>query len=69
MNRKIQITCPNCGKVNIVMEGELVSGMPIKDMNGNIVEEFPPVVVDDNTLVACEGCGYPMSGKDAKVLK
>ncbi len=68
MSRKMQMACPNCGKNNVVVEDELVSGISTRDINGNIIDEFPPVVIDDRTLVACSHCRYPMSAKDAKVL-
>ncbi len=68
MNRKVEIKCPNCGAVNVINEADLVSGVPIKNANGDIIEEYPPVTIDENTVVACEKCRYPMSGTNAKVL-
>lgn len=66
MNRRIEIECSNCKKVNYVNESELVSGVPLKDIQGNVVEEHPPVTIDANTLVACDACRYPMSCENAK---
>lgn len=68
MKRTIQIKCSNCGTVNVFNEADLVSGVPIKDANGNIIDESPEVTVNENTVVACEKCGYPMSCKNLKVL-
>lgn len=67
MNRRIEIKCQNCGAANSFNESDLVSGVPKKNINGKIVEEYPPVTVDENTLVGCENCGYPMSCKNARV--
>ncbi len=68
MNRTIEIKCSNCGAINQIRESDLVSGVPIKDANGNVVEEHPPVTIDENTVVGCEKCRYPMSCKNARVL-
>lgn len=68
MNRKIEVKCSNCGAINRINESDLISGVPIKNANGKIIEEFPPVTVDENTVVACEKCGYPMSCQDARIL-
>jgi len=67
MNRKIEIKCSNCGALNTFRESELVSGVPKKNINGQIVQEYPPVTVDENTLVGCEKCKYPMSCKNVRV--
>jgi ssDNA-binding Zn-finger/Zn-ribbon topoisomerase 1 len=68
MNRTIEIKCSNCGALNVIRESDLVSGVPIKDANGKVVEEHPPVTIDENTVVACDKCRYPMSCKNARVL-
>lgn len=68
MSRTIEIRCQNCGKLNKISESDLVSGVPTKDLNGNIIEEHPPVTIDDNTVVQCEHCRYPMSCANAKIL-
>ena len=68
MSRKIEVKCSNCSATNTFNEADLISGVPKKDINGKIVEEFPPVVVDENTFVACERCRYPMNCKHARVL-
>lgn len=65
MSKTFEITCPHCGTVNIFDESDLVSGMSIKDDQGNIVQENPPVEVDSFTFVRCENCGYPMGCGDA----
>jgi len=66
MNRKIEVTCTNCHSVNCFSEGELISDVPTKDANGNVLEEHPPVTVDGNTLIACDVCGYPVNCANAK---
>ena len=65
MGRKISVKCPQCGGSNNFYEDELVSGVPRSDKNGKIVEEHPPVVVDENTLIKCEYCGYAVSCANA----
>jgi len=68
--RTISVKCTNtqyCGYVNTFPEEELVSGMSIKDSEGKIVEEHPPVTVDDNTFIKCESCGYPIRCIDAEI--
>ena len=67
MSRKLEVKCSNCGKANVFDEGDLQSGVPKKDIRGRITEEFPAVIVDENTLVACDGCRYPMNCKNARV--
>ena len=68
MNRKIEIKCSNCGAVNVLNEADLVSGVPLKNKNGDIIEEYPPVTIDANTFIGCDKCRYPMSCVNAKVL-
>ena len=69
MSRTISVTCTNsqqhCCHENVFREDELISGMSIKDDEGNIIEEHPPVEVDSRTFVKCEKCGYPISCADA----
>ena len=65
MSKTFEIKCPHCGKVNTFDESDLVSGMSVKDDNGNIVQEHPPVEINENTFVRCEECGYPMGCSDA----
>lgn len=62
--KTISVKCPNiqhCGYVNTFAEDELVSGISLKNDDGEVVEEHPPVVIDENTFVKCERCGYPIS--------
>ncbi len=65
MNRTIEVNCPQCGKKHTFVESELQSGMSIKDAEGRIIQEHPPVEVDENTFIQCEECGYPVRCNDA----
>lgn len=65
MPRTISLVCPHCGKHQLVQESDLQSGMPLKDDAGNVVQEALPVVVDENTLIACEQCRYPIQCSEA----
>jgi hypothetical protein len=70
MSKTIEVKCSNtqhCGHVNIFSSDDLVSGMSIKDDEGRVVEEHPPVTVDKNTFVKCESCGYPISCGHARI--
>ena len=65
--KKINITCAHCKVENSFFLHELISGMPIKDDAGDIIEEYPEVEIDEHTLVACSSCGYPMSCANAAI--
>ena len=67
----IKVTCTNaqqhCCHENVFNEDELISGIAIKNDDGRVIEEHPPVVIDENTFVKCEKCGYPMNCADATI--
>lgn len=71
MSRIIKITCTNvqqhCCHENVFNENELISGIAIKDDDGRVIEEHPPVVIDENTFVQCERCGYPINCANATI--
>lgn len=66
-NRMIQVTC-DCSHVNVFPESELISGMTIKDDQGNVVEENPEVTINEFTFVECEKCGAAVSCAHAVVF-
>ena len=65
---KIRVTCPNCSGVNEFDIEELVSEMSIKNDGGEIVEEHPEVEIDENTMIQCEHCRYPVSCANPTIL-
>lgn len=65
---KIKVTCSNCSKDNEFEVEELVSGMPIKNDEGIVVEEHPEVEIDENTMIQCEHCRYPISCANPTIL-
>lgn len=65
---KIRVTCSNCSQDNEFVIEELVSGMPIKNDEGDIVEEYPEVEIDENTMIQCEHCRYPISCANPTIL-
>jgi hypothetical protein len=67
MSKKISVTCPHCGKVNEFLQSDLVSGMPIRDDEGNIIEEYPEVEVDACTFIKCDVCGAPVGCGNATI--
>lgn len=69
MSRTISVTCPNirdCGHLNVFKEDELVGEVPLMDEDGGRVPP-PEVVIDENTFVQCEKCGYPINCADATI--
>lgn len=66
---KISVKCPNCLEDNTISTHDLLSGMPIKNDQGEIVEEFPEVEVDENTLIQCSNCKYPVSCANPTILE
>ena len=72
MSRIISVKCPNirdCGHVNVFPESDLIGDVPLKvqGTEKSIRLPPPPVVVDDNTFVKCEKCGYPINCADATI--
>ena len=67
MSSTINVKCSNCGFSFSFPESELVSGMSIKDKNGNIVQERPPVKAEGFIFVKCEKCNYPTRCSNAKI--
>lgn len=65
-NRTVSAIC-DCNHVNVFLESELVSGMTVKDDQGNIVEENPEVTINEFTFVQCEQCGSPVSCANATI--
>ena len=69
MSRTISVKCTNtlyCGHVNVFQEDELIGEVPVIDENGKRLPP-PPVEVDENTVIKCEACGYPVSCEHATI--
>lgn len=65
---KIRVKCSHCLQDNEFTIEELTSGMPIKNDEGDIVEEYPEVEIDENTMIQCEYCKYPISCANPTIL-
>ncbi len=63
MSETIKLQCtnaPHCNHINVFPKSDLVSGIPLKDDEGNVINEHPEVELDGNTFIRCENCGYPI---------
>lgn len=65
MSRKINLKCPHCKHSQSLREDDLTSGVSLKNDAGKVVQDRAPVVVDENTFIACEKCGYPIQCSEA----
>ncbi len=65
---KIRVRCLNCSQDNEFTIEELISDMSIKNDAGDIIEEHPEVEVDENTMIQCEYCKYPISCANPTIL-
>jgi len=64
----MEVNCTHCGCKHIFSESELKSDMSIKNTDGEIIDENPPVEVNNNTFIQCENCNYPMCCANAIIL-
>jgi DNA-directed RNA polymerase subunit RPC12/RpoP len=57
-NQTIEYKCSHCEKDGSVDLDQL-KGMPLRDKEGNVVQESKIELDDKPLLVQCEFCGYP----------
>lgn len=66
--KMISVSCPYCSKINVFSFQDLQSGIPIKDDEGNIVEEYPEVDLEEGILIKCEYCGGPIPCSEDDII-